>query len=137
MAALDAYLLRLAPEPDPQATYAMALADRIRTDRTIRRVGLLAEAEGVSVRSPQRLFAAYVGVGPKRVIPRYRIHEALERAESNEPNEPNEPNATEEPKEVDWARLAAELGYSDQAQLVRDFTTTVGVPPTAYGRTEA
>ncbi|MER7773428.1 hypothetical protein ABTZ21_00270 [Streptomyces sp. NPDC096191] len=28
--------------------------------------------------------------------------------------------------------LAAELGYADQAHLVRDFTATVGVPPTAY-----
>lgn len=116
VAALDTYLLGVGPRPDPQAAHAMAVADRIRTDRTIRRVARLAEAEGVSVRSLQRLFAAYVGVGPKWVILRYRIHEALERAES----------------EVDWAELAAELGYSDQAHLVRDFTATVGVPPTAY-----
>ncbi|MGW1409583.1 AraC family transcriptional regulator [Streptomyces sp. NPDC002403] len=118
VAALDAYLLALAPEPDPQAERAMALVDLVRTDRTVRRVGELARMEGVSSRSLQRLFATYVGVGPKWVILRYRIHEALERAESD--------------RQVDWAALAAELGYSDQAHLTRDFTATVGVPPTAF-----
>lgn len=130
VAALDTYLLGVADlgergepaEPDPQVALAMRLADRIRTDRTVRRVESLAETAGISARSLQRLFATYVGVGPKWVILRYRIHEALERAESGEG------------AEVDWAELAAELGYSDQAHLVRDFTATVGVPPTAYAR---
>lgn len=116
--ALDGFLLSLGPEPLPDADLAMALVQRVREDRTIRRVDRLAQAGGTSVRALQRLFAAQVGVGPKWVILRYRIHEALERAESSGP--------------VDWARLAAELGYSDQAHLVRDFTATVGVPPTAY-----
>ncbi|MBK5990854.1 DUF6597 domain-containing transcriptional factor [Streptomyces microflavus] len=116
--ALDACLLALEPRPDPQATLAMELVDRVRTDRSVRRVGQLARSAGLSPRTLQRLFSAYVGVGPKWVILRYRIHEALERAES-------------EPA-VDWARLAADLGYSDQAHLVRDFTATVGVPPTAF-----
>ncbi|MET8347276.1 helix-turn-helix domain-containing protein [Streptomyces microflavus] len=116
--ALDACLLALEPRPDPQAALAMELVDRVRTDRSVRRVGQLARSAGLSPRTLQRLFSAYVGVGPKWVILRYRIHEALERAES-------------EPA-VDWARLAADLGYSDQAHLVRDFTATVGVPPTAF-----
>ncbi|MFE6403195.1 DUF6597 domain-containing transcriptional factor [Streptomyces alboflavus] len=118
VAALDAFLLRHGPAPDPQADLAMELADRIRADRTVRRVGDLAREAGLSVRALQRLFAAYVGVGPKWVVLRYRIHEALERAESA--------------AAVDWADLAAGLGYADQAHLVRDFTATVGVPPTAY-----
>lgn len=120
VAALDAFLLGLEPAPDPAADLAMALADRIRTDRAIRRVDALAAEHGMSVRSLQRLFAAYVGVGPKWIILRYRIHEALEHAETE--------------RDVDWAALAADLGYADQAHLVRDFTSTVGVPPTAYAR---
>ncbi|WP_405778188.1 DUF6597 domain-containing transcriptional factor [Streptomyces sp. NBC_00859] len=119
VAALDRFLLSLAPEPDPRATRAMALVDRVRTDRTLRRVEELAAGEGVSARSLQRLFASYVGVSPKWVILRYRIHEALERAGTAAP--------------VDWAALAAELGYSDQAHLTRDFTSTIGVAPAAYG----
>ncbi|MFJ9812726.1 DUF6597 domain-containing transcriptional factor [Streptomyces sp. NPDC101158] len=105
------------------AEQAMALVDLVRTDRGMRRVSDLARSAGLSSRSLQRLFAAHVGVGPKWVILRYRIHEALERAEAG--------SATAPP---DWARLAAELGYSDQAHLVRDFTATVGVPPTTYAR---
>ncbi|MEN8652140.1 helix-turn-helix domain-containing protein [Streptomyces sp. 21So2-11] len=120
VAALDAFFLALTPQPDPQAERAMDMADRIRKDRTIRRVDELAEASGLSVRSAQRLFAAYVGVSPKWVILRYRIHEALEHAETG--------------AATDWAALAAELGYSDQAHLVRDFTARVGVPPTAYAQ---
>ncbi|MGG7573029.1 AraC family transcriptional regulator [Streptomyces sirii] len=123
VAALDAFLtplLRADPRVLAQAGLAMRLADRIRTDRTIRRVADFARAEGMSVRALQRLFAGYVGVSPKWVLLRYRIHEALERAAAD--------------AEVDWAALAAELGYSDQAHLVRDVTATVGVPPTAYPR---
>ncbi|NEC23831.1 helix-turn-helix domain-containing protein, partial [Streptomyces parvus] len=115
---LDAFLLALEPRPDPRAALAMAAVDRVRTDRTVRRVDGLARDTGLSARSLQRLFSAYVGVGPKWVILRYRIHEALEAAEAG--------------PALDWARLAADLGYSDQAHLVRDFTATVGVPPTAF-----
>lgn len=59
-----------------------------------------------------------MGVPPKWVILRYRVQEAIERAAP----------------EADWAALAADLGYSDQAHLVRDFTATIGVSPTAYAR---
>ncbi|MFJ6553786.1 DUF6597 domain-containing transcriptional factor [Streptomyces luteogriseus] len=118
VAALDAFLLSLPHGPDPQADLAIDLVRRIRADRTMRRVGDFARAEGLSVRALQRLFATYVGVSPKWVILRYRIHEALEQAGTRD--------------DIDWATLAADLGYADQAHLVRDFTATVGVPPTAY-----
>ncbi|WP_306321166.1 MULTISPECIES: helix-turn-helix domain-containing protein [unclassified Streptomyces] len=118
---LDAYLLPLAPPaPDPQAELAAGLVDRIRADRGVRRVADFARAEGISVRALQRLFHAYVGVSPKWCVLRYRIHEAVEAAGTR--------------TDVDWAGLAADLGYADQAHLVRDFTATVGVPPTSYGR---
>ncbi|MEU7015391.1 helix-turn-helix domain-containing protein [Streptomyces sp. NPDC046385] len=123
VAALDAFLLARGPDPDPAADQAMALVDLVRTDRAMRRVSVLAHEAGLSPRSLQRLFATYVGVGPKWVILRYRIHEALEHARAAPPA-----------GTPDWSRLAAELGYSDQAHLVRDFTATVGVPPTAYAR---
>ncbi|MFC8174672.1 DUF6597 domain-containing transcriptional factor [Streptomyces sp. NPDC057242] len=120
VAALDAFLLARGPVPDPAADHAVELVELVRSDRTVRGTSRLAAASGLSARSLQRLFASHVGVGPKWVILRYRIHEALERAE-----------AAGAP---DWAALAAELGYSDQAHLVRDFTATIGVPPAAYAR---
>ncbi|MEV5357270.1 helix-turn-helix domain-containing protein [Streptomyces sp. NPDC052693] len=118
VAALDAFLFSLPCAPDPQADLAIDLVRRIRADRSVRRVGDFARAHGLSVRALQRLFAAQVGVGPKWIILRYRIHEALEQAGTR--------------SDVDWAGLAADLGYADQAHLVRDFTATIGVPPTAY-----
>jgi AraC-like DNA-binding protein len=117
-AAVDAWLLSLGPRPDPQAALAVELAGLARHDRTVRRTARLAELGGLSVRALQRLFAAYVGVSPKWVVLRYRVLDALERAAAD--------------GTADWAGLAAELGYADQAHLVRDFTATVGVPPTAY-----
>lgn len=116
-AALDAYLLGLNPQPDPQADLAMELADAIRQDRAVSRVDRFAESRGLSVRALQRIFSDYVGVSPKWVVLRYRIQEAIELAGPD----------------VNWAALAAELGYSDQAHLVRDFTATIGVSPAAYG----
>jgi AraC-like DNA-binding protein len=120
VAALDAYLLAIAPaELDPATAQAIALVDQIRHDRGILRVSQFARRHEMTVRQLQRLFAERVGVSPKWVILRYRIHEALERAQSSD---------------VDWAALAVELGYSDQAHLVRDFTATIGLSPTAYRR---
>jgi len=52
------------------------------------------------------------------VLRRARLHEAAARAESG--------------TAVDWAALASDLGYADQAHLTRDFTATVGVPPARY-----
>lgn len=101
----------------------MELARRIRTDRTVRRVSALARDAGLPVRTLQRLFADWVGVPPKWVVLRHRLHDALERAGR--------------PDGVDWAALAAELGYSDQAHLVRDFTATIGVSPAAYASSSA
>jgi AraC-like DNA-binding protein len=120
VAVLDTFLLSLDATPDPQADLARDLVQRIRADRAVRRVGDFARAEGLSVRALQRLFSAYVGVSPKWVILRYRIHEALEQAGTR--------------SDIDWAALAADLGYADQAHLVRDFTATVGVTPTAYAQ---
>ncbi|MGP3976110.1 AraC family transcriptional regulator [Streptomyces sp. 8N114] len=120
VAALDSFLLSLSPTPDPAAERAMALAHRVRTDRSVLRVERLAADAGLTVRTLQRLFATYVGVTPKWTILRYRVHEAMERATAH--------------PETDWSRLAAELGYSDQAHLVRDFTAAVGVTPSAYAR---
>jgi AraC-like DNA-binding protein len=33
---------------------------------------------------------------------------------------------------VDWAALAADLGYADQAHLTRDFTAALGMPPSRF-----
>jgi AraC-like DNA-binding protein len=114
----EALLCSVLPERDPVAEQAADLVARITADPALRRVDELSSASGLTVRSLQRLFADYVGVSPKWVMRRARLHEAAERADSGEL--------------VDWAELAADLGYADQAHLTRDFTDTIGVPPTRY-----
>ncbi len=116
MAALAVDLLRGAsPRPDPVATQVAEVVARIIADPGLRRVAQLADACGIPERRLQRLFAEYVGVSPKWVMRRARLHEAALRAESG--------------GGVDWAALAADLGYADQAHLTRDVTATLGVPP--------
>ncbi|GLW51005.1 AraC family transcriptional regulator [Streptomyces sp. NBRC 14336] len=117
--ALDHFLLSVPHTADPQAELAADLVARIRTDRSVSRVADFASSQGLSVRSLQRLFSAYVGVSPKWTILRYRLHDALDQADS---------------ADTDWSGLAATLGYADQSHLVRAFTGTLGVSPTAYAR---
>jgi AraC-like DNA-binding protein len=116
---LDTLLTGWTPEPDPAAEEAVRLAEAIRVDRTVLRVDDFAARHDVPVRRLQRLFTEYVGAGPKWVIRRYRLQEAVEQAAGGP---------------LDWAGLAADLGYSDQAHLVRDFTAVAGVSPAAYAR---
>jgi AraC-like DNA-binding protein len=119
MIAAAAGLLRAAaPRPDPMAEQVAGIVSRITTDTALRRVGELAAVFGIAERRLQRLFAEYVGVSPKWVMRRARLHEAALRADTGDV--------------VDWASLAADLGYADQAHLTRDFTATIGVPPSRY-----
>jgi AraC-like DNA-binding protein len=114
----ESLLYSALPERDPVAEQAADLVALITSSPALRRVDELSAASGLSVRSLQRLFADYVGVNPKWVMRRARLHEAAERADSGQV--------------VDWAALALDLGYADQAHLTREFTTTIGEPPARY-----
>lgn len=99
------------------------MVDVLVADPALYRVDQAAEALHVSVRTLQRLFAEYVGASPKWVLRRARLHEAAARADRG--------------ADVDWATLAGDLGYSDQAHLTRDFTASVGVSPARYAGLKA
>lgn len=118
--ALEGYLLALDPEPDPVVDEVRTLVQQTESDRKLTRAEELADRASTSLRSLQRLFTDYVGIGPKWVIARFRILDAAAAAHSGDP--------------VDWARLADELGFSDQAHLTRAFTSVVGTPPATYRR---
>jgi AraC-like DNA-binding protein len=121
MIAAAAGLLRgFGAEADAGIEQAADLVKRITEEPGLQRVAQLAGASGLSERKLQRLFSDYVGVSPKWVMRRARLHEAALRVEQGGP------------ASVDWAVLAADLGYADQAHLTRDFTATLGVPPTRY-----
>ena len=108
------------PVLEPAAENARDIVRTIIEDADILRVDDIAAQVGMSVRTLQRLFARYIGVSPKWVIRRKRLHEAAERLAA--------------PYPPDLASLAAELGYADQAHFVRDFRNLVGVAPRSYTR---
>jgi AraC-like DNA-binding protein len=121
VALLEDFLRSRTPgRPDPAIAEVTAMMDRIAAEPALSRVGELAAAESVGTRRLQRIFAEYVGVGPKWVIRRCRMQEAADRAAAG--------------TDVDWAALAAELGYADQAHFTRDFSATIGTPPAQYAR---
>jgi AraC-like DNA-binding protein len=120
VAAIETYLRDLDPEPDPVAREAASLVAAAEHRADIVRAEQLAAEAGRSLRSLQRLFTEYVGIGPKWVIQRFRILEVASVAHEGGP--------------VDWADLAQRLGFSDQAHLTRVFAQVVGTPPAAYAR---
>lgn len=105
---------------DPRVEQANALVDLILATPAVTSVEDLARMSGENVRTLQRLFREFVGVTPKWVIRRYRLHELIARLQSGE--------------ELYWAALAQELGYFDQAHLIRDFKMLVGRAPEEYRR---
>jgi AraC-like DNA-binding protein len=120
VAAAEAILRRRIPEPDANVVLVDRIIARIDADREITRIDRLASAVDLSPRALQRLFSDYVGVSPKWVIRRLRLHEAAFRLASAEA--------------FDLAGFAQELGYFDQAHFTRDFTNLVGRAPAQYRR---
>jgi len=111
----ESFLRELKPERDAQAELAARMTEAAASDRSIRKVEELAERFSLSVRALQRLFGRYVGVSPKWVIRRFRLQEAAQLAESG--------------TVPDWAFLATELGYYDQAHFIKDFKSLLGKTP--------
>jgi AraC-like DNA-binding protein len=111
---------RLPACDDPQAAVVRRLVARIAAEREITAVDDVVALAGIGKRTLQRLFREYVGVSPKWVIQRYRLHEVAARLDRGD--------------RLDWPRLVVELGYADQAHLIRDFKAIVGRTPAAYAR---
>jgi AraC-like DNA-binding protein len=115
---VDELLVANLPPTDPTAFQVAGMIDELAADPSIIRVDQLCARLGKAPRTLQRLFAEYVGAGPKWAIKVYRFHDAAHRIESGDP--------------VDFATLAAQLGYSDQAHFTRDFASVLGTPPAQY-----
>lgn len=79
----------------------------------VTRVAQVCEAFGQTERALQRLTRRRLGLNPKWLIQRRRLHEAAERLRDGS----------------DLAGVAADLGYSDQAHFTRDFRTVTAMTP--------
>jgi AraC-like DNA-binding protein len=126
MAAASQLLLPELPAPNPQVEAQVerigAILRMAETTSGLTRVEELAEAGGVNLRSLQQLFSEYVGVSPKWVIRRFRLHEAADRLASG--------------IDADLAALAHSLGYFDQAHFTSDFRKLVGQTPAHYRKAQ-
>ena len=112
---------------DPQRVQpARQVADLARlaeSSRAIRRLADLCAAAGLGQRTLQRMFLHYAGVSPTWVIRRYRLLEAAE--------------AVRDGSAVSWVQVAADLGYADQAHLIRDFQAAIGLTPARYAHAQS
>jgi AraC-like DNA-binding protein len=82
--AADLFFLARMPEPDETMGLAGQLVGRILHEQDIKTVDDLVRRTGIGKRSLQRIFNEYIGVNPKWVIRRYRLHELIERFNSGD-----------------------------------------------------
>jgi AraC-like DNA-binding protein len=68
-----------------------------------------------------QLFREHVGLTPKLFCRVRRFRMALDRIQNGMP--------------VNWAALATDCGYYDQAHLIHDFRAFAGLTPAQYQRT--
>lgn len=92
---------------------ARAAPDDLRVDTWARTVG-------TGPRQLQRMLADWVGVHPKWLLNRYRLHTSLHRLQASPP-----------PRLAD---LAADAGYADAAHFSRSFRALLGCSPQDYAR---
>ena len=112
----------LIPQRVATARQVAEVAQLAETDRSVRRLGDLSARTGVPSRTLQRLFAQYAGVSPTWVLRRYRLLDVAEAVRNGE--------------SPVWADVAADLGYADQAHLVRDFRAATGQTPARYASSQ-
>jgi len=113
---LDPFIDRV----DDEVRLVNAICDTAERDTDLRTSRDLAERFGLSERSLQRLLRRRVGMGPKWLLQRRRLHAAAARIR--------------ECPDDSFADIAADLQYSDQAHFTRDFASVVGCAPSAYRR---
>jgi AraC-like DNA-binding protein len=116
--AFEAFLEPRLPAADREREQVAAIVELAFSQPSLTRVEALARAARLPTRSLQRLFKRYLGVSPKWLLCRARIQEAAQRVAAGD--------------SIDWAALAADLGYFDQAHLAHDFKAQLGKTPRQY-----
>ena len=118
VARVEALLCAAEPKADRNLALISDIVALAETDRDLRSVEAVAARVHLSGRTLQGLFNKYVGVGLKWVLMRYRLLEAAELAART--------------PDLNWAAVAADLGYSHQSHFVNDFKKLIGKSPQQY-----
>lgn len=114
VAVMEESLARLLPV-DEEGLLVNAVVEYVEGDPEVQRVRQVCEKFAITERTLQRLTARRIGLSPKWLIQRRRLHEAAERLR--------------DAPRPDLARVAADLGYADQAHFGRDFRAVTGLTP--------
>ncbi|EAP98108.1 hypothetical protein JNB_14128 [Janibacter sp. HTCC2649] len=109
---------RLAETPSRGLDLVHHTASRLETSWGDVSVSDLTGDAGVSGNHLATQFTSHVGVTPKRVARIYRFARLILNLDATQP--------------VDWAGLAHEAGYFDQAHLSKEFKDFTGYTPTGY-----
>jgi AraC-like DNA-binding protein len=104
-------------ECDPFVRYCVTGLDASAGALRIEDIG---RQSGMSVRQLERKFARHLGVSPKLFARIVKFRGVLRAA-----------SAARRP---DWANIAADFGFADQAHLIREFKSFSGLTPVAYMR---
>lgn len=122
IAALEGWLAGFVPV-DEQGLLVNHLVAWLREHPEVSRVADLAREAGLSERSLQRLVEQRLGLSPKWLIQRRRLHDAVLAIKAHGAEGAS-----------GLARMASDLGYSDQAHFTHDFRTVTGMTPGEYLR---
>ncbi|MCB0905819.1 MAG: helix-turn-helix transcriptional regulator [Nocardioidaceae bacterium] len=116
---VDDAVAALRPRRDDETYHRVlaVIADML-GDRALLTVAQVEERHDVSARTLQRWFTTRVGVGPKWVLARYRMHDAVTDLDAG--------------YDGSLTELAHRYGWFDQAHFTRDFVDLVGVTPGTY-----
>lgn len=114
----DRLLAASIPAPDADFELLLEVVRHMLHDRTLLRVSDVEHRVGVGRRRLQRLFSHYVGVSPKWVLSRYRMHDVVAALDNG--------------YEGLLTDLAAAYGWYDQAHFIREFSALIGTTPSAY-----
>jgi len=119
IAAFEVFL-RNQIQPGQLDTQMAKAADRIARKRGQLPISQIADSVGLGVRQLERRFKDAIGLTPKQFARARRFRTAaVALAKGSERN---------------WAELAAELGFSDQPHLVRDFFSLSKIAPSDLGK---
>src|SRR4051794_4239105 len=113
---LTSFVRARRPPPDAQRRLVGEIVEAMRAAPPGTRVAEIAASFALAPRTLQRLFGDHVGATPKQVLQRFRHQRATDELSA---------------AGAGLARLAADLGYFDQAHFAQDFRAATGRRPSA------
>lgn len=117
---LDRQLARAVPDVDDKLLSDMQRVEEligVIKDTPRFKVADLCQQVNLSQRQAQRLCQKLVGVTPKWLVNRYRMHWIAEELKHGD---------------TEWSRFVEHFGYSDQAHFINDFKKHIGNTPGDY-----